>query len=87
MPLFEYRCEACEQVFEKLVRAQDTEPIVCPACGSDKLERLLSSFAVDSEAGRQRNLQIGRSLAKKANKDKNIAEAEHVRDHVLGHDH
>lgn len=44
MPLYEYRCEACDQKFELLVRA-DTE-LKCPACRGTQLERQLSVFAV-----------------------------------------
>ncbi len=87
MPIFEYRCQACDHLFEKLVRPHAPEPIVCPSCQGDRFERLISAFAVDSQEGRQKNLQKGRALAKKANRDKEVAEAEHVRDHVMGHDH
>ena len=87
MPIYEYQCRACAHRFEKLVRPHVPDTIACPACQSVDLERLLSSFAVDSESGRQRNLTTGRALAKKANRDKNVAEAEHIREHVLGHDH
>jgi len=41
MPLFEYQCTACNQQSEILVRNQ--EPPECPACGSGKLEKLLSA--------------------------------------------
>lgn len=87
MPLFEYKCQACGHEFEKLVRAHVPETLACPACQSEHLERLLSAFAVDSEEGRQKNLAKGREHAKRANKDKQVAEAEHIRDHVMGHDH
>ena len=87
MPIFEYQCRDCSQKFERLVRPHVPEAIACPSCQSENLERLLSAFAVDSEGGRQRNLSIGRALAKKGNRDKEVAEAEHTRDHILGHDH
>lgn len=47
MPLFDYRCRACEHVFEVLVRPNSAAP-VCPACRGTDLERLLASFAVSS---------------------------------------
>jgi putative FmdB family regulatory protein len=87
MPLFEYRCRSCGHEFEKLVRPHVPETLNCPECQSDSLERLLSAFAVDSEAGRQKNLAQGRAHAKRANRDKQVAEAEHIREHVMGHDH
>ena len=40
MPLYDYRCTACDQTFELLVRSSSTP--VCPSCGSDRLERLVS---------------------------------------------
>ncbi|RIK78200.1 MAG: zinc ribbon domain-containing protein [Planctomycetota bacterium] len=40
MPLYEYTCTKCRDEFELLVRGSETP--VCPACGSDRLERLLS---------------------------------------------
>jgi putative FmdB family regulatory protein len=40
MPLYDYRCSACEQTFELLVRSS-TVP-TCPHCGATQLERLLS---------------------------------------------
>lgn len=43
MPLFDYRCTACEAGFELLVR-HDTVP-ACPRCGSTALEKALSRIA------------------------------------------
>lgn len=46
MPLYEYRCQRCEQVFEKLVsREQRDKPGGCPACGCARSQRLMSTFA------------------------------------------
>jgi len=47
MPIYEYRCEECEERFEKLVRssAQPCEP-VCPKCGSKQVHKALSVFGV-----------------------------------------
>ncbi|WP_088279798.1 zinc ribbon domain-containing protein [Ideonella sp. A 288] len=43
MPLFDYRCTACQADFELLVRSS-TVP-TCPQCGSTALERQLSRLA------------------------------------------
>ncbi|MCA8982285.1 MAG: zinc ribbon domain-containing protein [Planctomycetaceae bacterium] len=43
MPLFEYRCEACDAEFELLVRAAETPR--CPQCQSARLSKLLSAPA------------------------------------------
>ena len=42
MPLFEYRCAKCKDVFEELVFGEPKEGVPCPKCGSAKTERLLS---------------------------------------------
>lgn len=47
MPLFDFRCRACEHVFEVLVRPGSAAPS-CPQCQGTDLERLLASFAVSS---------------------------------------
>jgi len=41
MPLYEYRCAKCKDVFEELVKG-NPESVPCPKCGSAKTERLLS---------------------------------------------
>ncbi len=46
MPLFEYRCKACDRRFEEFVLG-DAKPR-CPGCDGTRLEKLLSVFAVSS---------------------------------------
>lgn len=46
MPLYEYSCRKCHNDFELLIRA-DERP-VCPACGSQRLEKQLSVTAAHS---------------------------------------
>ena len=41
MPIFEYRCEACGETLEVLVRGAEPEPKRCPAC-KGQLARMLS---------------------------------------------
>jgi putative FmdB family regulatory protein len=52
MPLYEYRCLGCGHEFELLVLGSSA-PIACPSCASEAVERLLSMFAVSSDASRQ----------------------------------
>ena len=40
MPIYEYRCEACGEQMELLVR--DSQPPKCESCGSPRLARQLS---------------------------------------------
>ena len=46
MPLYEYRCEACEHRFEVIQKYSDSPIAVCPVCGKGPVEKLLSSPAI-----------------------------------------
>ena len=46
MPIFEFKCLKCDQRFETLVRATDSEPPQCSKCQSNDLEKLITSFKV-----------------------------------------
>jgi putative FmdB family regulatory protein len=46
MPIFEYRCIACDARFEELTSAADTDDVFCRSCGSARITRLLSAFSV-----------------------------------------
>jgi putative FmdB family regulatory protein len=50
MPIYEFRCEACGERFDKLVRTPGQVPagLVCPACQSDEVQRLISAPAIHS---------------------------------------
>ena len=45
MPMYDYRCKNCDEVFEELVFSSTApdEDITCPKCGQKKSERLLSA--------------------------------------------
>jgi putative FmdB family regulatory protein len=44
MPIYEYRCRACDERFDELVRNPDVV-VPCPSCGDRGAEQLLSVFA------------------------------------------
>ena len=52
MPIFEYQCRECQEIFESLQlsrnREEDTE---CPRCGSERTERIVSTFATGGSDG------------------------------------
>ena len=49
MPIFEYRCQNCGNVFEFLsVKSGEETSISCPSCGGAKTEKLLSVFSSSS---------------------------------------
>lgn len=51
MPLYEYKCLGCGQIFEKLIRSlSSTVKIECDRCHSEEVEKLISSFATSGTA-------------------------------------
>ena len=50
MPIYSYRCTACDAEFEQLVRT-DTR-VACPECRGLKLERRMSLTARPASAGK-----------------------------------
>ena len=46
MPLYEYRCDDCAELFEVLQSlGEDGAGVNCPTCDSDQIDRQLSIFA------------------------------------------
>ncbi len=51
MPIREFRCSSCGNVFEELImHSAEMEELTCPKCGTPKVEQLMSSFAITSSA-------------------------------------
>jgi putative FmdB family regulatory protein len=52
MPIYEYRCEECDEPFEVFLRSfsQQTE-LICPKCGSQRVKKAISLFAVGGTSG------------------------------------
>jgi putative FmdB family regulatory protein len=49
MPIYEYQCKECGAEFSRLQSMSSTaEGVSCPKCGSDSVERKLSTFASTS---------------------------------------
>jgi putative FmdB family regulatory protein len=48
MPLYGYHCTKCDKEFELLIGSSDVPE--CPACGSKKLDRLLSRVAPEGKS-------------------------------------
>lgn len=80
MPIYEYRCRACDRRFEAVVLPK-SDPASCPGCGSADLARLISQFAVSSEGTRATNLKSARKAAAKIRRDKQVAEHEAIHHH------
>ena len=85
MPIYDFKCQACGQVFEALVRlptesSRDEIPS-CPICHSQELEQLVSGFSVNSEGTRQIHLSHERKLNRKEQLEKQHAEMETMLHH------
>jgi putative FmdB family regulatory protein len=82
MPIYEYQCRACDEVFEALVRSG--ESAACPSCQGHDLERLLSSFAVNSQERSQATLHAARKRLTQsdARREKLRHDQKEIREHV-----
>lgn len=66
MPLYEYRCDACEHEFEALQKMSDEPLVHCPACDDAKLRKLVSAvgfrlkgdgwYETDFKSGKKKNI-------------------------------
>jgi len=45
MPVYEFKCAECGQIFSELRKMGDVKSGKCPFCGSDKNEKIMSSFS------------------------------------------
>jgi putative FmdB family regulatory protein len=43
MPIYEYRCTACQHKLESLQKFSDAPLVICPQCGRDALTKLVSA--------------------------------------------
>ncbi|MEL0034923.1 MAG: zinc ribbon domain-containing protein [Gammaproteobacteria bacterium] len=43
MPIYEYKCKACEHKFDKLQKISDEPLEICPDCGKPQLVKLVSA--------------------------------------------
>ncbi len=48
MPIFEYRCSECREIFEHLRLSRTDTAVECPHCGAKRAEQLFSVFATRS---------------------------------------
>ena len=57
MPIYEFRCLACHEIFEFIfTSSDDNREMICPHCQSEDLERLLSTtnFSIAGSQGKAR---------------------------------
>jgi len=80
MPIYEYKCRACNHAFETLVRKGDTP--ACPSCASQDLEKLLSGVAIKSSGTHALALKA----ANRRDAKKGAENARTQREYELSHD-
>ncbi len=51
MPIYEYLCESCGKVNERIQKMNDPPPRTCDECGSRKLAKLVSRSAFQLKGG------------------------------------
>lgn len=45
MPIYEFECTACGNIFERLQKLADADPTDCPECGKPRVKRRLTAPA------------------------------------------
>lgn len=51
MPIYEYKCNACEHRFDKLQKISDPVLTDCPECGKPELSKLVSAAGFRLKGG------------------------------------
>ena len=73
MPIYEYRCNACEHELEALQKMSDDPLVDCPACQQPELSKLISAvgfrlsgggwYETDFKSGNKKNLSGDKDFA------------------------
>lgn len=48
MPIFEFQCENCGEIFEELIMGNNLSGVKCKKCGSTKVFKIISQVAFKS---------------------------------------
>ena len=51
MPIYEYQCEACQDICEKIMKFSDPHPETCNACGKGPMTKLMSPSSFHLKGG------------------------------------
>jgi len=51
MPIYEYKCDVCNHIFETLQKISEQPLIECPVCGKATLRKMVSSPAFRLKGG------------------------------------
>jgi putative FmdB family regulatory protein len=84
MPLYDYKCRACQLEFEELVRLGETPS--CPECGAPDPERKFSpSASVSTDKTRTRSTKVARRRANSVKREQAHAQREYERNYIKDH--
>lgn len=61
MPVYEYRCDACEHRFEEFLPISTKPTPPCPKCGSEKVARWMSKINTEWQPSDVAWDRVGRS--------------------------
>ncbi len=87
MPIYEYKCNACDGSLEKLQKMSDEPLTLCPSCGEESLKKQISAvgfrlkgtgwYETDFKGGKKKNLADStKNDTKKETKPKTTAAKE-----------
>lgn len=61
MPVFDYKCENCGEIFEELVVSSTTpdSEVKCPFCGEHKSKKMISAPSIGRSSGSDASCPTG----------------------------
>jgi len=83
MPIYEYKCRNCGNLFEKIVKLNESPD--CPECDSSDLEKQFTVAAVSTSKTRTKSFQTARARANSVKKEQDVAQREYERKHLEDH--
>ena len=51
MPIYEYQCNACQEICEKIMKFSDPNPQTCETCGEGPMTKLMSPSSFHLKGG------------------------------------
>ena len=83
MPIYEYKCRNCGNLFEKIVKLNESPD--CPECDSSDLEKQFTVAAVSTSKTQAKSFQTARARANSVKKEQDVAQREYERKHLEDH--
>ncbi|MCD6425410.1 MAG: zinc ribbon domain-containing protein [Anaerolineales bacterium] len=64
MPIYEYQCPSCGEIFDKLMRFSEADQVpVCPHCGEKETQKKITAGAVIGASSGGRNSSVSSAPA------------------------